>query len=225
MPKPNAKILDIGAGTGRYSHVLAKLGYSVDAVELIQHNIDIFKSHLSSNENITVRQGDARDLSMFEDNKYDITLVLGPMYHLYSEEDKIKTIAEALRVTKKGGVVFVAYCITDHSIFYRGFKCGFVFDLVNKAMLDTKTFKAHSEPSDVFELVRKEDIDILMSQFNVDRLHYVSVDLLLNFMRETLDNMDDETFDLYMKYHFFLCERLDMAGLTGHSLDIFRKRQ
>ena len=37
------RIIEIGAGTGRYSHTLAKKGYCVDAVELVEHNIDIFK--------------------------------------------------------------------------------------------------------------------------------------------------------------------------------------
>ena len=42
--RPGMRILEIGAATGRYSHALAQKGYAVDAVELIQHNIDIFKS-------------------------------------------------------------------------------------------------------------------------------------------------------------------------------------
>ena len=33
--KPGSRVLEIGAGTGRYSHTLARLGYTVDAVELV----------------------------------------------------------------------------------------------------------------------------------------------------------------------------------------------
>ena len=40
--QPGMRILEIGAGTGRYSHSLARNGYHVDAVELVQHNIEIF---------------------------------------------------------------------------------------------------------------------------------------------------------------------------------------
>jgi hypothetical protein len=42
-------------------------------------------------------------------------------------------------------------------------------------------------------------------------------------MRETVDGMDDGTFNLYVKYHFAVCEREDMVGLTHHALDVFRK--
>lgn len=41
--RPGMGILEIGAGTGRYSHALAQRGYAVDAVELVQHNIDVFR--------------------------------------------------------------------------------------------------------------------------------------------------------------------------------------
>ena len=39
-----ARILEVGAGTGRYSIALAREGHSVSAVELIQHNIDVLIS-------------------------------------------------------------------------------------------------------------------------------------------------------------------------------------
>ena len=61
---------------------------------------------------------------MFADNTFDITLVFGPMYHLYAESDKHQAISEALRVTKSGGVIFAAYCISDASILESGFKYG-----------------------------------------------------------------------------------------------------
>lgn len=41
--KPGDCVLEIGAGTGRYSHTLARKGYSVDAVELVEHNIEMFR--------------------------------------------------------------------------------------------------------------------------------------------------------------------------------------
>lgn len=109
--KPDMRILEVGAATGRYSHALARKGYKVDAVELLEHNIEIFKQNTTEGEDITITQGNAMDLSAFEDATYDITLVLGPLYHLFTEEDKLKALKEAVRVTKKGGIVFVAYCM------------------------------------------------------------------------------------------------------------------
>ncbi len=221
--KPGMRILEIGAGTGRYSHALSQKGYTVDAVELIEHNIDIFKQKTSLDENVTITQGNATDLSMFESNTYDVTLLLGPMYHLFSDEDKQKALSEAIRVTKRGGVVFVAYCMGDATVLTYGFIRGEIDNIIEKCMLDPDTFETFSRPWDIFELYRKEDIDALRLQFPVTQLHYVASDGYANHMRDTLAQMDERTYQLFMKYHLATCERQDMIGYSHHTLDVFRK--
>ena len=223
--KPDDRILEIGAGTGRYSHALARQGYTVDAVELIEHNIEIFHRNTLVDENISIIQGNALDLSAFPDNQYDITLLLGPLYHLYNKKDKQQAVREAIRVTKQGGIIFAAYVISDGCLLDEGFKRSNinVAEYVKNGLLDPETFAAKSEPKDLFELVRKEDIDDLMAEFPISRLHYVATDGCALFMREAIDKMDDETFQLYLKYHFATCERIDLLGVTSHALDIFKK--
>lgn len=223
--KPGDRICEIGAGTGRYSHALARRGYRVDAVELVEHNIEIFRQNTRPVENVSVIRGNALDLSAFLDDQYDITLLLGPLYHLYNEADKRQAIREALRVTRAGGVIFAAYVISDGCLLDEGFKRGSipVAEYIRDGLLDAKTFAAKSESKDLFELVRKEDVDALMSVFPVTRLHYVAADGCALFMREAVDAMDDEQFQLYLRYHFATCEREDMLGITSHALDIFRK--
>lgn len=222
---PGDHVLEIGAGTGRYSHALARQGYAVDAVELVAHNIDVFREHLQQGETITITQGNALDLSAFPDDTYDITLLLGPLYHLYNKEDKRQALREACRVTRPGGVIFAAYVISDGCLLDEGFHRGSinVAEYIQNGLLDAETFAAKSEPKDLFELMRKEEIDDLMSAFSVTRLHYVAADGCALFMREAVDAMDDETFQLYLNYHFATCERGDLVGVTSHALDIFRK--
>lgn len=219
----NARIIEIGAGTGRYSHTLAREGHTVDAVELVQHNIDRFIAGTAEGERVTIRQGSACDLSAFPDDTYDVTLLLGPMYHLFTEAEKLAALSEAIRVTKPGGVIFVAYCMADPSILQFGFMKGNAPQLIEKGLLDPVTFKASSTPAELFELHRTEDIAALRSHFNVTPLHLIAADGYANHMRETVAAMDDELFALYLQYHFATCERPDMLGLSHHTLDIFRK--
>ena len=195
----------------------------VDAVELLEHNIELFEQNTIPGEKVTVRQGNAMDLSAFEDEIYDITLLLGPMYHLFSREDKLKALGEAIRVTKKGGIVFVAYCMGDASVLSYGFVRGRVHEIIEKCMLNPVTFDTFSNPWDIFELCRKEDIDELRGQFPVTQLHFVASDGYTNHMRQTVDAMDDKTYEVYLNYHFATCERLDMVGYSHHTIDIFRK--
>ena len=96
--KPGAKVLEVGAGTGRYSITLSREGYQVQAMELIEHNIEVFKSKLTDNEHIDIKQGNALDLSVYDNNSFDAVLILGPMYHLYNEEDKVQVLKEAIRI-------------------------------------------------------------------------------------------------------------------------------
>jgi len=221
--KPDSHIIEIGAATGRYSHALARRGYYVDAVELIEHNIERFRENTQPGENITIKQGNALDLSAYPDNTYDITLILGPLYHLYTTADKLRALSEAIRVTKPGGIVFAAYCIGDASIIDYGFKRGQIFTLIENNLLDTETFDTSSTPAEIFELCRKEDIEKLRSNFDVTPLHYIAADGFSRHMKQTIEEMDEKTYEMYMKYHFSICERQDMVGFSHHTLDIFRK--
>lgn len=221
--KPGMKVLEIGAATGRYSHALARKGFNVDAVELIQHNIDIFQENTEPGENVTIRQGNAKQLSMFADDTYDITLLLGPMYHLFTEEDQRQALAEAIRVTKKGGIVFAAYCGNEATMVQYCFGKGMLREKRYQDLVDQVTFKASSDPAELFQLYRKEDIDALMEGFQVKRLHYVGTDMATNYMRTAIDEMEEELFQMYLRYHFVICERSDLVGASHHILDVFRK--
>ena len=160
---------------------------------------------------------------MFADNTYDMTLLLGPMYHLFTVEEQHQALSEAIRVTKKDGAIFAAYCGNEATMVQYCFGRGMLKEQRYKDLVDPVTFKASSDPAELFQLYRKEDIDKLMSIFPVTRLHYVGTDMATNYMRQTVDEMDDELFDLYLRYHFAICERSDLVGASHHILDIFRK--
>jgi len=222
--KPGMRILEIGAATGRYSHALAQMGYEVDAVELVQHNIDIFQEKTMPGEKVTIRQGNAKDLYMFSDDTYDITLLLGPMYHLFTVEEQKQALAEAIRVTKRGGIVFTAYCGNDATMVQYCFGRGMLKEKRYQDLIDFETFKASSDPAELFQLYRREDVDALMAGFDTERLHYIGTDMATNYIRGCVDEMDEELFQLYLKYHFVICERSDMVGVSHHILDVQRKR-
>lgn len=220
---PGMRVLEIGAATGRYSHTLARQGYRVDAVELVQHNIDIFKANTKPDEDVRIYQGNAKKLDMLSDNTYDITLLLGPMYHLFTVPEQLQALSEAIRVTKKGGVIFAAYCGNEATMVQYCFGKGMIKQQRYRDLVDPVTFKASSDPAELFELYRKEDIDELMSHFPVTRLHYLGTDMAKNYMRQAVDEMDEELFNLYLQYHFAICERNDLVGASHHILDVFRK--
>ena len=217
-----SKILEVGAGTGRYSIKLAREGCAVTAVELVPHNIDVLNSKLDGTETLEVFQGNALDLSFLADESFDVTLLLGPMYHLYTFGDKKQALSEALRVTKKGGCVLVAYCMNEPTIIQYCFIGGGLGSALESDLL-TEDWHCKSEPKEVFELVRTEDIAALDEAVGAKRIKLVATDGAAHYLRELLDNMDDATFEKWLEYHLATCERQDLIGASNHTLDILRK--
>lgn len=217
--KKEAKILDVGAGTGRYSVPLANEGYDVTAIELVKYNLGILKSKGSS---VKAKQGTALDLSRFKEDTFDMTLVFGPMYHLYTFEDKLKALNEAKRVTKPGGVILVAYCMNEFSVITYGFKENNIRKCVEEGKV-TEDFHTVSEPKDLYDYVRLEDINQLVEASGLKRIKIISADGPANYLRPTLNAMDEETYELFIKYHLSTCERPELLGAGAHTLDILRK--
>lgn len=216
-------ILEVGAGTGRYSVTLAKQGYRVTAVELVEHNLALLKAKLDGSEPITAMQGNALDLSVFPDACFDLTMLLGPMYHLYMREDKKQALSEAVRVTKSGGHILVAYCMNEPTVVQYVFGSRHLREVLEKNLL-TSDWHCVSEPKEIFEQVRTEDIASLDAELPVERIKLVATDGATNYMRGCIDAMDEETFDKWMEYHFCICERQDLIGASHHTLDILRKQ-
>ena len=212
------KILDVGAGTGRYSVALSQEGYDVTAVELVKYNLGILKSKKS---NVRAFQGNALNLSRFEDDTFDMTLLFGPMYHLYSFEDKEKALREAKRVTRSGGVILVAYCMNEYGVLSYGFKEGNVKECLSDGRL-SEDFHCISRPEDLYDYVRLEDIDRLKDTVGLKRLTILSPDGPANYMRPVLHAMDEESFDLFVKYQLSVCERPELLGAGAHTLDILQ---
>lgn len=218
---PQAAILDIGAGTGRYSVALAQEGYDVTAVELVKYNLGILKS---KNSSVKAYQGNALNLKRFADESFDMTLLFGPMYHLYTKEDKQKALAEAKRVTKPNGIILVAYCMNEYCVLTYAFKEGHIRECLQKDRL-TEDFHSSAEAKDLYDYVRIEDIDALNEAAGLKRLQIISPDGPANYMRPVLNAMDEETFSLFIQYHLATCERADLIGAGAHTVDILRKEE
>lgn len=215
-------ILEVGAGTGRYSVALAKQGLKVTAVELVAHNLELLKAKLDGSEPITAIQGNALDLSMLPDDRFDLTLMLGPLYHLYTREDQLRALREAVRVTKPGGCLMVAYCMNEPTVIEYVFGQNHLREVMGRGMMSSD-WHCLSKPEDLFALVRTEEIAALDDQLPVERLKLIATDGAAQYKHALLDEMDEDTFSQWMAYHLSICERQDLIGASHHTLDILRK--
>lgn len=215
----DSKILEIGAGTGRYSLHYATKGYDVTSIEYVEHNLNILKSKITNDMKIVAEQGDAVDLSRFKDNTFDLTLVLGPLYHLFEEIDIYKAIEEAIRVTKNNGVIMIAYITSD----------GVFADWAVDHLLDgypndfDKNFKMTRCPEGIFAPFYIEEFKNIMSKFDVECLHNVATDGIASIMSDKINTLSEEEYKVWVKYQLSVCERIDLQGYSCHMLFICKK--
>ena len=211
-------IIDIGAGTGRYSGILAEQGHNVTAVELVQKNVSQIKE---KSANIKAVKGNALNLK-FDDNSFDIALLFGPVYHLFSFEDKLKAINEAKRVVRPGGFVLVMYLTTDYAVITYAFKEGNLRKCMADGKLNDK-FEVISGEEDLYSYVRIDEINKLQKKSGLKRYKIIGVDGATDYIRQTLNKLSEEEFEIFIKYQMSICERKELLGASSHIMDILKK--
>ena len=216
--KKDDKVLDIGAGTGKYSIYLYNEGYDVTSVELVKHNLKVLQK---KEPNIKSYQGNAINLK-FKDNSFDIILLFGPMYHLISFEDKLKALNEAKRVLKPNGKIFISYCMNEYAVITHGFIDNNINESLNNNLLD-KNYKITPSKTDLYSFVRLKDINKLNKLSNVKRIKILSQDGPTEYIKKTVNKMDKETYKNYLNYHLKTCEIKELLGAGRHILDIVTK--
>ncbi|MBR5932669.1 MAG: class I SAM-dependent methyltransferase [Treponema sp.] len=210
------KILDVGAGTGRYSIALSKEGYDVTAVELVERNLKVLES---KHEKVKCWPGNAMDLSFLDDDVFDITLLFGPIYHLMTEEEKLKAFSEAKRVTKSGGRILVSYVMNDYSVLTYCFKQNKIKECIERESL-TDDFHQIVTPDDLYSYLRLEDIDRLNEITGLKRIKIIAADGAADYMRRELNALDEESFNWFIRYHLANCERPELLGASSHVVDV-----
>lgn len=213
------RIIDIGAGTGRYSVALAAEGYDVTAVELVKYNLGILKQ---KGANVKAYQGNALKLRRFADDSFDLALLFGPMYHLHSDADQMQALSEAKRVTRPGGIIMVAYVMNDYSVIKYGFMEDHIAERVKNGAL-TDDFQIRHDEDELYDYVRLEQIDALNRTVGLKRELIIAPDGPADYIRPALNAMDEETFELFLQYQLKNCERPELLGASSHTVDILRK--
>ena len=216
--RKNLKILDVGAGTGRYSIKLADDGHQVTAIDYVKKNVSQIKL---KSKDIVAKQGTALNLK-FQDEEFDIVLLFGPLYHLFTKEDKAKALLEAKRVVKKGGHILVMYLTQEYAIVTYALKEGHLKECLANGLLDNN-FNIHTKKENLYSYVRIDEINNLNNEAGLVRKKIVGVDGPTDYIRPIINKLDKEDFEVYKKYVLSLSEREDIIGASSHILDILQK--
>ncbi len=215
--RPGADILDIGAGAGEYSLYFARMGYRVCAVEPAEGNLRAFRKKLRPEDPVDLVKGNALDLSMCEDSRFDIVLLFGPLYHLREERHRLRCIEEAKRVCKPDGVIFFAF-ISNDMVFLTEFCRDDRF--FAEGAYDKETFRLHDLPFVFHTVDASRD---LLNKGGIHILEEVASDGVSELLESRIDAMDEKNYKKYLQYHFYICRKPEFLGMSNHLLFIGEK--
>ena len=103
----NAKIIDVGCGTGRTALAIAQMGFSVCALDRVPAMLDQTRRHAAQamiSDQIIPTLGDVSHLE-FEDNSFHLTVALGLLPWV---NDPAQALREMLRVTRPDGYLILS---------------------------------------------------------------------------------------------------------------------
>jgi len=214
---PGAKILDVGAGAGEYSFYFAQKGYQVSALELADANIAAFRAKITAEDQIDLVQGNALDLSHYDSDSFDIVLLFGPLYHLHEEGDKLRCIEDAKRVCKLGGKIFFAFISNDIVILtMQQVHSDYLID----GDYNKETFRLDDFPF-VFHTV--DHCRELLGKAGIQICHEVASDGASELLQDLINGLDEATYQQYLRYHFYICEKPEFLGMSNHLLYVGTK--
>jgi ubiquinone/menaquinone biosynthesis C-methylase UbiE len=109
LPLLPAQVLDAGGGTGRWTVVLAQMGYEVTLTDISQGMLDVARAKIEAtglSDRVTILHQDIRDMSALAVDSFDLVLAEGdPVSYC---EDHTAAIRELARVARAGAHVIVS---------------------------------------------------------------------------------------------------------------------
>jgi len=225
--KPGDKIFDIGGGPGRYSLYLAEKGCDVTLFDLSDANITFAKER-AAEQRLSIKTvcGDACIADTLVNEQYDHILLMGPLYHLPEDADRVKTVNVALRLLKTSGVLFCAF-ISSYAAMWDFLARAPQNILDNKMdefyslVTDDKDFSGIGFTSNHF--IAPKNVSVFMEQFPLEKLHIVGCESILSLREQELTQESPEVLQKWIDFAVNLCERDEFLSMSQHLLHIGRK--
>ena len=227
---PKGEILEIGAGTGRYTLGLVQKGYSVTAVDFSKANLEVCQEYLAEAgfpDRVQFILDDARFLDGVPRKEYDAVLIMGPLYHLIKESDRQMAIKEAFDRLRPGGVIFSAF-ISRFGIF------GVIMKMIPDSIEDQKQVRSVVErgrdregwPSGGFRgyFATVEEIAPLHEKIGFETIKLVGVEPAISADDESYNKLEGERRRLWLDLLYEISDQPSTVGASQHLLYIGRKQ-
>ena len=227
--KPGDAVLDIGGGPGRYSIYLAEKGCGVTLLDLSPENTK-FAAGKTAELGLSLKTvtGDAREADILTAGHYDHVLLMGPMYHLLEESDRITAVNAALKLLNPNGIIFISFINMFAGMIY-AMKCQ--PDIINdpneqkfyNAVAGNLSFSGMAFTMAHFSA--QDEILPFMSQFPLVKLHLFGQESITSPCEGNIMAQPKEIVDLWLDFCEKIWERKDLLSWSEHLMYVGRKTE
>ena len=226
--KPGESVLDIGGGPGRYSIHLAQMGCDVTLLDLSGGNT-MFAAARAEEIGLSLRTvtGDARDAGKLAGGEYDHVLLMGPLYHLLDEADRVRAVESAMSVLKPGGLIYVSFINMFAGIVYgMKYRPEIILSTVPDEIEYMKNVTARKSYSgNAFtkaHFTEQRDILPFMGQFPLEKLHLFGQEGVISPCEDKIMGHSQETTDAWLDFSEKVWEQGDLLSWAEHIMYVGR---
>jgi len=229
--KSGDTVLDIGGGPGRYSFYLAEKGCDVTLFDLSPENINHANKH-AAESGVPVRTicGDARyvDTVLSEqgiNEKFDHILLMGPLYHLLEELDRVRAIDSALELLKPGGLLFAAFISMSGGLVFGLREVPAAFADPDEERFLVPLVEGESYGGRAFTqafFINQYEIEPFMNRFPLEKMHLFGQESILAPNVHTFMEQPPEIKAAMLDIAEKLCEKDEYLSWSEHLMYIGR---
>jgi SAM-dependent methyltransferase len=206
---------------------LAKKGYTVTLVDLAQENLSLAQDK-AREAGITLEavvHANALDLSQLAVGVYDAVLLMGPLYHLLTEEERKQAIRQALRILQPGGPLAVAF-ITR----FAQFRWAARYDppwlprdrAYTEQFIETGRHRLPGLFTDAY-FAHPDEVVSLMESVGLATVRLQGCEGAVSQLDEGINQLEGEDWDYWVRLNYHIGQEPSMYGASDHLLYIGRK--
>jgi S-adenosylmethionine-dependent methyltransferase len=228
--KPGDRVLDIGGGPGRYALRFAAKGCDVTLLDLSPENVR-FAREKAGELGLALRavESDARTADEAVEGPFDHVLLMGPLYHLLAEEDRVKAMDASLRLLKPGGLLYASFinlysgliyamkhepqCVADTDEASLAYMRAILSDTSYSGPLFTHAF-----------FIKPSEILPFMARFPMEKMHLFAQEGITAPCEPNIMAQSREITDAWIDLSETLAGREELLHMAEHLMYIGRKK-
>lgn len=176
--------------------------------------------------NISALVGNALTADESVEGQFDHILLMGPLYHLLEESERIQAVYSALKLLKPQGIFFASFINMFAGMIYAMKIAPEIINDQNESefyntVLNDASFTGQAFTQAFF--INQKEVLPFMEQFPLDKLHYFGQESILSPCENNIMIQPQEVIDGWLDMSEKLAEREDLLSWSEHLMYIGRK--